>query len=381
MTSPSTVLVHLADLRRSRTDSHGIINFSLGLTLALPDALGAGERLLVVVNDELAPELADLMLRPGDVLEVVAAPTTPLRRLWLDNVDMARRGRHVGVVLYPKGFLPAVGRARRAAHVAVFHDDIPFRMLRGRSSLARRLRALYFSGSLLRSVRAADGRCFVSGFTAGRLQRLGGGPRRGDRVVYEGITLPSRPYRPLEQRSRTALVLGSAHVHKRIGPGLRLARGSAPLREAIDEIVVVGPVPGELDPAPGMPVRHRPGPIGSAELAELYATCRVVLYPSDYEGFGLPPVEALAMGTPVVRRATPAGDEVLGPVPGRYGDEAQGAFDAAVREVLAMTDDELLAAQARMWSTYDWSAVAERVATALREARADRAGRRPRRAH
>ena len=381
MRPSTTILVHLADQRRSRTDSHGIINFSLGLTRALPAALDEDERLIVLANDELLPELDDLPLRPHDVLDVVPPPGTTLRRLWLDNVEVARRGRRVDAVLYQKGFLPAVGRSRGAAHVPVFHDDIPLRMLFGRASPRRRLRALYFSASLVRSVRAADGRCFVSGFTAGRLQRLGGGPRPGDRVVHEGIPLPAAPFRPLGQRSRTALVLGSAHPHKRIDAGLRLGGESAPLREAVDELLVVGPMPRDLRAAGSLPVRHLAGPVGGAELSELYGTSRVLLYPSAYEGFGLPPVEALAFGTPVVHRATPAGEEVLGAVPGRYDAEEQGPFDAAVRAALAMTDDELLAAQARMRSTYDWRTVAEGVVAALRVARVDRTGGRPWRAH
>ena len=42
------------------------------------------------------------------------------------------------------------------------------------------------------------------------------------------------------------------------------------------------------------------------ELAALYASAMVLVYPSFYEGFGLPPLEAMASGTPVIvsNRAT-----------------------------------------------------------------------------
>jgi alpha-1,3-rhamnosyl/mannosyltransferase len=43
-----------------------------------------------------------------------------------------------------------------------------------------------------------------------------------------------------------------------------------------------------------------PGPIDDADLPALYASCEVFAYPSLYEGFGLPPLEAMACGAPVV---------------------------------------------------------------------------------
>src|SRR5439155_14468279 len=54
------------------------------------------------------------------------------------------------------------------------------------------------------------------------------------------------------------------------------------------------------------------GLVSDAELAALYTGARALVFPSDDEGFGLPPVEALACGTPVVACAAPALREVLG---------------------------------------------------------------------
>jgi glycosyltransferase involved in cell wall biosynthesis len=54
------------------------------------------------------------------------------------------------------------------------------------------------------------------------------------------------------------------------------------------------------------------GGVTDDELAALYTGAHALVFPSDDEGFGLPPVEALACGAPVVACEVPALREVLG---------------------------------------------------------------------
>jgi glycosyltransferase involved in cell wall biosynthesis len=54
------------------------------------------------------------------------------------------------------------------------------------------------------------------------------------------------------------------------------------------------------------------GYLSDEELRALYSSCKVFLYPSVYEGFGLPPLEAMACGAPVVAGRIPSLQEVLG---------------------------------------------------------------------
>ena len=48
------------------------------------------------------------------------------------------------------------------------------------------------------------------------------------------------------------------------------------------------------------------------DLRALYSACRVCVYPSLYEGFGLPPLEAMACGAPVITSRIPAIEETVG---------------------------------------------------------------------
>jgi glycosyltransferase involved in cell wall biosynthesis len=54
-----------------------------------------------------------------------------------------------------------------------------------------------------------------------------------------------------------------------------------------------------------------PGRVSDEEARALIGNAAVFVYPSLYEGFGLPPVEALRLGTPVIVGETPAAHEIL----------------------------------------------------------------------
>ncbi len=69
---------------------------------------------------------------------------------------------------------------------------------------------------------------------------------------------------------------------------------------------------------PGLPGQLRAGGaelrgyVSKPELVELYRGAAVLVMPSQFEGFGLPVLEAMACGTPVVAAADPALREVAG---------------------------------------------------------------------
>jgi len=54
------------------------------------------------------------------------------------------------------------------------------------------------------------------------------------------------------------------------------------------------------------------GYVSDEDLCALYSSCRAFIYPSIYEGFGLPPLEAMACGAPVISSRIPSITEVLG---------------------------------------------------------------------
>lgn len=74
-------------------------------------------------------------------------------------------------------------------------------------------------------------------------------------------------------------------------------------------LVLVGPTREWAHELPDVTLT---GSVGDDVLAAIYSGARALVFPSDDEGFGLPPVEALACGTPVVACDVPVLREVLG---------------------------------------------------------------------
>ncbi|MCU1264966.1 MAG: hypothetical protein JWM21_1284 [Acidobacteria bacterium] len=107
------------------------------------------------------------------------------------------------------------------------------------------------------------------------------------------------------------------------------------------------------------------GYLSDHELAALYSSCSAFIYPSIYEGFGLPPLEAMACGAPVISSRIPAIREVLGPAARLFDPGNAAELTALVSELLSSdaARKTLSAAGTKRAAEFSWS----RTARATRE--------------
>jgi glycosyltransferase involved in cell wall biosynthesis len=147
------------------------------------------------------------------------------------------------------------------------------------------------------------------------------------------------------------LVLGSVRPHKNVA---RVLEAFGKLKEAgiPHQLVVVGKREGfriseELPELPGAIAEHVifTGFLSEAEIMALYSGADLFLFASLYEGFGLPPLEAMACGAPVAVSRAASLPEVVGDA-GAYFDPLS-AEDIAGTVLRVLRDPEERARLAR----------------------------------
>ena len=325
----------------------GIGRYTLELTRALMSRQGDLELVLLVAGS-LGPlseakgvhraSLPGCRLLPG--LVTLGNVLIPLlaRRLALD------------VVHDPTGVTPFLFGAGGAKTVVTVHDVFPW-SYPGTSMPLETLIYRYWLPYLLRR---QDAIITVSQASKADIVRFLRIPEGKVHVVYEGVSGAYRPALPSEIRAVRGryglpegyiLFVGSVERRKNLHG---LLRAYARVRKAGERrpLVVVG---GKRGDYPDLEATLRglglegqvifTGYLPEPDLSALYSGADLFVFPSLYEGFGLPVLEAMACGTPVVCSDVASLPEVAGDAALLVNPHDVDALAEAIR--LALTDESL----------------------------------------
>ena len=194
-----------------------------------------------------------------------------------------------------------------------------------------------------RSLRRADAVIAVSRNTARDVEAIFDVPASRIAVVPEGV---SPTFHPLgsedlaEARARLKLpqrfILFVSTIEPRKNLGT-LLEGWAMMRDRPDLVVVGGwgwryePIKAQMQRL-GPRLHHLEG-LDPSELPAVYNLALVLAHPAWYEGFGLPPLEAMACGTPVIVSDTSSLPEVVGDAAIVVAADSPEAWRKALEEV------------------------------------------------
>lgn len=211
----------------------------------------------------------------------------------------------------------------RGKLVVTFHDalhwDHPELMPNWRGKIYIRL--------VSRRIARADGIIVPSKFTAERLRKNIDAPQERIHIIPQGVDRhrfsrrSSASVKAILGRygiraGNYLLYVGNMKPHKNIE---RLAKAySIARKNGVDiELIIAGKIEGlkrivEIDKLKSYDGIRYIGEISYSELPYFYSGARAFLFPSLYEGFGLPPLEAMSCGCPVLTSSAASLPEVVG---------------------------------------------------------------------
>jgi glycosyltransferase involved in cell wall biosynthesis len=261
---------------------------------------------------------------PTPELEWVIVPNKkPARRLVWEQARLPRLVRNSGVDLLHSlhytqpAFLPC-------RSVVTFHDMTFFIY----PHLHTRFKRLFFPIAIRLSARKADALIAVSESTRKDTIRILGVSGHKVFTVPEGV---SKEYHPIADRELLAdirlrynlpqefiLYVGTVEPRKNLPLLIKSYKNITGDGHSIP-LVIVGSLGWMYDDVLNqikmLDLReniHFTGYVPIQDLPRIYNLAKVFVYPSTYEGFGLPPLEAMACGTPVITTAVSSMPEHVG---------------------------------------------------------------------
>ncbi|MDP2936902.1 MAG: glycosyltransferase family 1 protein [Dehalococcoidia bacterium] len=285
----------------------GIGRYTYHLIKELRDIDG-NDTFMVFFNPEATNSRFDLKSLEGPNVALQPVESTPFSLK--SQLEMPRELRMARVDLFHSPHYP-LPLLSRCPLVCTIHDTIPLRDPAFMPSPGAR--AAYRLALFLALARS---KYVIADSAASRedLMRCLRVPPHRLRVVYPGVE-PAEPHLAAADSERCILYVGTNKPHKNL-PRLIRAYGKAGVSLPL---VIAGPqdprFPEAFQEVQSLGLEGRVrflGHVGEDHLQNLYRSADLFVFPSLAEGFGLPALEAMSHGVPVIASNQPALPEVVG---------------------------------------------------------------------
>ena len=237
--------------------------------------------------------------------------------------------------------------------------------------------ALFYSTLIKAAAKKARKVITVSEFCRTEIAEKWDIPADRIETTYEAARSLFKPGKKKRSGPPTILFVSAIHPRKNLGRLIRVWERLRADRFPDLRLKVVGPAGwsagSELSAMKAAVAKGGAEWLGSQtedQLKEAYQTATMLVYPSLYEGFGLPPIEAMACGCPVVCSKTASLPEVCGEAAEYFDPTSEEDISAKISYLLGNEDrrKELSRAGIAKVEEYSWARMADETSAIYRRA-------------
>ncbi len=359
---PLSLVYSIADQSFAKTKSLGILNVSLHLAQHLAQSQDISP-VTLLSNAELPVPLGKARISLHN-----KANRGKFQRLLWDQIGVYRAAKasNADWLFLPKGFASFLSPP--PCQLAVYVHDTIFDYYRQRGwKMASHLESQYFERSFRAVLRKASLIVTNSEFTRKEVLRKARElnlPQPNVRAV--GIGFNQADGDAAQKRERM-VVLISRWPHKNSAAVIDFIRRWSEVTGYQGEIDWIGSLPEGVCLDQRADWHHHPR-LPEEQFRQLVAEARVLVYYTEYEGFGMPPVEAALNGTCPVYSDIPATREAMLGMGSPFSNSDFESFTRAMSLALEFSGDRLDTMAQTLSQTHQWEKVGNRVVQALLDA-------------